>query len=408
MSQSWIALRNCGSAERRTHAPVSSSEWIQIAVTQNVTGGQCTISLGSAAAAGGWANFDDVTFAAGSATLAVKGADTSSLPKSEAYGGRYHDAAGVRGDALAILAAAGANHVRLKVWVNPADGYNNKARVLAMAQRVKARGMRLLVDFHYSDTWADPGKQYKPAAWTGHTFEQLKTAVYNHTYDVLNALKAQGTTADMVQVGNEINDGMLWDDGRSSNFGNLAQLLNTGYSAVKAVSSSTRVVLHLAEGGDNALFRWWFDSAAAHGVNYDVIGVSYYPYWHGTLGAFQANINDIASRYGRPVLLAETAYPFTTGNDDGLANIITAATPYPGYPASPAGQSAMLRDVMSIVQAVPGGRGLGAVYWEPTWTAVTGNGWDPADPSSGNGWENQALFDFADRALPALAQFAHQ
>ncbi|MEU8039692.1 arabinogalactan endo-1,4-beta-galactosidase [Streptosporangium sp. NPDC049078] len=408
MSQSWIALRNCGSAERRTHAPVSSSEWIQIVVTQNVTGGQCTISLGSAAAAGGWANFDDVTFAAGSATLAVKGADTSSLPKSEAYGGRYHDAGGARGDALAILAAAGANYVRLKVWVNPADGYNNKARVLAMAQRVKARGMRLLVDFHYSDTWADPGKQYKPAAWNGYTFAQLKTAVYNHTYDVLNALKAQGTTADMVQVGNEINDGMLWEDGRSSNFGNLAQLLNSGYSAVKAVSSSTRVVLHLAEGGDNGLFRWWFDSAAAHGVNYDVIGVSYYPYWHGTLGAFQANINDIASRYGRPVLLAETAYPFTTGNDDGLANIITAATPYPGYPASSAGQSAMLRDVMSIVQAVPGGRGLGAVYWEPTWTAVTGNGWDPADPSSGNGWENQALFDFADRALPALAQFAHQ
>ncbi|MEU8385682.1 arabinogalactan endo-1,4-beta-galactosidase [Streptosporangium sp. NPDC048865] len=408
VSQSWIALRNCGSAERRTHVPVSSSEWIQIAVTQNVTGGRCTIVLGSAAAAGGWANFDDVTFAAGSATLAVKGADVSSLPKSEAYGGRYHDAAGTRGDALAILAAAGADHVRLKVWVNPADGYNDKARVLAMAQRVKARGLRLLVDFHYSDTWADPGKQYKPAAWSGHTFAQLKAAVYGHTYDVLNALKAQGTTADMVQVGNEINDGMLWEEGRSSNFGNLAQLVNSGYSAVKAVSPSTKVVLHLAEGGDNALFRWWFDSAAANGVNYDVIGVSYYPYWHGTLGAFQANINDIASRYGRPVLLAETAYPFTTGNDDSLGNIITAATPYPGYPASPAGQSAMLRDVMSIVQAVPGGRGLGAVYWEPTWTAVTGNGWDPADPSSGNGWENQALFDFADRALPALAQFAHQ
>ncbi len=408
MNQSWIALRNCGSAERRTHVPVSSSEWIQIAVTQTVTGGRCTIALGSAAAAGGWANFDDVTFAAGSATLAVKGADTSSLPKSEAYGGRYHDAWGTRGDALAILAAAGANHVRLKVWVNPADGYNNKARVLAMAQRVKARGMRLLVDFHYSDTWADPGKQYKPAAWTGYSFAQLKAAVYDHTYDVLNALKAQGTTADMVQVGNEINDGMLWEEGRSSSFGNLAQLLNAGYSAAKAVSSSTKVVLHLAEGGDNGLFRWWFDSAAANGVNYDVIGVSYYPYWHGTLGAFQANINDIASRYGRPVLLAETAYPFTTGNDDGLGNIITAATPYPGYPASPAGQSAMLRDVMSIVQAVPGGRGLGAVYWEPTWTAVAGNGWDPADPASGNGWENQALFDFADRALPALAQFAHQ
>ncbi|MEU4835462.1 arabinogalactan endo-1,4-beta-galactosidase [Streptosporangium sp. NPDC023615] len=406
MSQSWIALRNCGAAEKRTYLPVGSSEWIRIAVTQTVTGGRCTVGLGSAAAAGGWANFDDVTFTQGAATLAVRGGDTSSLAKSEALGGRYHTASGTRRDALEILRSAGMNLVRLKVWVNPADGYNDKAHVLAVARRVKAQGMGLLVDFHYSDTWADPGKQYKPAAWTGHTFAQLRTAVYDHTYDVLNALKAQGTTADMVQVGNEINGGMLWDDGRTANFGNLAQLLNSGYDAVKAVSSSTRVVLHLAEGGDNALFRWWFDSAAANGVRYDVIGVSYYPYWHGTLGAFQANIDDIASRYGRPVLLAETAYPFTTGNDDALTNIITAATPYPGYPASPAGQSAMLRDVASIVQAVPNGRGLGFVHWEPAWTAVTGNGWDPADPSSGNGWENQALFDFADRALPAQAQFA--
>ncbi|GAA0820029.1 arabinogalactan endo-1,4-beta-galactosidase [Streptosporangium amethystogenes subsp. fukuiense] len=407
-SQSWIALRNCGPAERRTHLPVSSSEWIQIAVTQTVTGGQCTVSLGSAAAAGGWANFDDVVFAAGSATLAIKGADTSSLPKSEALGGKYRTAAGTQGDALAIMRSAGLNHVRLKVWVNAADGYNDKAHVLALARRIKAQGMGLLIDFHYSDTWADPGKQYKPAAWAGYTLAQLKTAVYNHTYDVLNALKAQGTTADLVQVGNEINDGMLWEEGRSSNFGNLAQLLNSGYSAVKAVSTSTRVVLHVAEGGNNPLFRWWFDSAAANGVNYDVIGVSYYSYWHGTLGALQTNLNDIASRYGKPVLVVETAYPFTTGNDDGLTNIITAATPYPGYPASAAGQSAMLRDVMSVVQAVPNGRGLGVVYWEPTWTAVPGNGWDPADPSSGNGWENQALFDFSDRALPALTQFTHQ
>ena len=146
-----------------------------------------------------------------------------------------------------------------------------------------------------------------PAAWAGYSLAQLNTAVYNHTFDVLNALKAQGTTADMVQVGNEINDGMLWEDGRSSRFGQLAQLIRSGYDAVKAVSSSTRVVLHLANGGDNGLYRWWFDTAAANSVPYDVIGVSYYPYWHGTFAAFQANIDDIATRYGDEEEGAESA-----------------------------------------------------------------------------------------------------
>ncbi|MBP2706627.1 glycosyl hydrolase 53 family protein [Microbispora sp. RL4-1S] len=404
-SQSWAALRGCGSPDKVTYAPVSSSGWLRIAVSTTVTGGACTVALGTNAAAGGWANFDDVTFTRGAAGLAVRGADTSSLAKSEAYGGRYRTSSGVAGDALAILSAGGVDYVRLKVWVNPADGFNTKARVLDMARRVKALGMGLLIDFHYSDTWADPGKQTKPAAWAGYSYDALKTAVYDHTYDVLAALRAQGTTADMVQVGNEINDGMLWEDGRSSNFAKLAGLLKAGYAAVKAVSPSTRVVLHLAEGGNNALFRWWFDSAAANGVQYDVIGVSYYPYWHGGFAAFQANLDDIAARYGKPVLVAETAYPFTTGNEDGQPNNIGSAEPVTGYPASPAGQAAMVRDVMSLVQAVPDGRGLGVVYWEPTWTAVSGNGWDPADPSSGDGWENQALFDFGDRALPALSEF---
>ncbi|MEV0621603.1 arabinogalactan endo-1,4-beta-galactosidase [Nonomuraea sp. NPDC050404] len=339
----------------------------------------------------------------GPGRLQIRGADISSLAKSEALGGVYRDAAGNRGDALAILSRAGLNYMRLKVWVNPADGYNTKARVLAMARRIKALGMGLLVDFHYSDTWADPGKQFKPAAWASLPFAQLRQALYDHTYDVLRALRDQGTTADMVQVGNELNGGLLWPDGSNSNWPNTAALLNAGYDAVKAVSGSTRVVLHLANGGDNGLYRWWFDNARSSGIRYDVIGLSYYSYWHGTLDAFRTNINDVATRYGKPVVLVETAYPFTTADDDGWANIITAATPYPGYQATPQGQSAMLTRVADIVRAVPNGLGLGLFTWEATWTGVRGNGWDPADPSSGNGWENQALFDYGDRALPAMA-----
>ncbi|MGW4638900.1 glycosyl hydrolase 53 family protein [Sphaerisporangium sp. NPDC004334] len=400
----YAGLENCGGPAAQTALPVTA-DWLKVVVSANVSGGSCTISLYSSASAGNWASFDDVSFAAGASNLSIKGADVSTLAKSEAYGGVYYGSDGARRDALSVLRSSGANYARLKVWVRPADGYNDKAHVLAMARRVKALGMGLLVDFHYSDRWADPGTQTKPASWASLPFDQLRQAVYDHTYDVLNALKAQGTTADMAQIGNEINDGMLWEDGRASaNFGRLAQLLNAGSDAVKAVSSSTKVVVHLAEGGNNSLFRWFFDNARNNGVRYDVIGASYYSYWHGTLASMQANLLDIRSRYGKPVFLAETAYPFTTGNDDGEPNIITTATPYTGYPATQAGQAAMFRDVLSTAQAAGA---LGAFYWEPTWTAVTGNGWDPENPGSGNGWDNQALFDFNNRPTAAMAQFAH-
>ncbi|GGU21552.1 glycoside hydrolase family 53 protein [Streptomyces lavendofoliae] len=406
----YIALRNCGGAEQRTDLPpTANGAWIRIVTSVKVTGGQCTVSLNSDAHAGEWANFDDITFTRGTTGLAVKGGDLSTLPKNEAHGAAYRYANGTSGDAMTVLKSAGMNYVRLKVWVNPADGYNNKAKVLAMAKRAKAQGMKVLVDFHYSDTWADPGKQYKPAAWSSHTYEQLRKDVYDHTHDVLGALKAQGTTADMVQIGNELNGGMLWEEGRTSNWPQLAGLLTSGANAAKAVSPATQVALHLAKGGDNEGTRWWFDQAVAYKVPFDVIALSYYGYWHGPLSGLQANLDDVAARYGKPVLVAETAYAHTLADDDFLENnVATADILAPGYPATPAGQAANLRDVMNVVEAVPGGRGLGVVYWEPAWTAVTGSGWDPADPASGNAWENQALFDYDGRLLPAANWFRHR
>ncbi|MFV0137577.1 arabinogalactan endo-beta-1,4-galactanase [Streptomyces sp. HMX87] len=405
-----LALKNCGGAERRTDLPVSASGWIRIVVPVNVTAGQCTISVNSDANPGNWINVDDLTFTKGASPgLAIKGADISSLAKSEARGGVYRTGSGTTGDALGILRSAGMNYARLKVWVDPADGYHTKARVLAMAQRIKARGMKLLVDFHYSDTWADPGAQSKPAAWSGHGYEQLKRDVHRHTHDVLDALRAQGTAADMVQVGNEINNGMLWDEGSTDDWSRLSGLINSGYDAVKAVNASTPVVLHLAEGGDLAGTRWWFDNAVAHGVRFDAIGLSYYGYWHGPLSDFQTTLDDAAARYGKPVFVAETAYPFRLDSEDAHENIIdTAAELVPGCPATAAGQTAWMTTVADIVEAVPNGRGLGVFYWEATWTAVDGNGWDPADPASGNGWENQALFGYDDRLLPATAWFRHR
>ncbi|OIJ62643.1 glycosyl hydrolase 53 family protein [Streptomyces mangrovisoli] len=408
-NSAYLALKNCGSTEQRTDLPISSSGWIRIVTPINVTANQCTISVYSDANAGNWINVDDLTFTSGTTSTSIHGADISSLAKSEAKGGVYKTSSGTTGDALAILKSAGMNYARLKVWVNPADGYNDKAHVLAMAKRIKAQGMKLLVDFHYSDTWADPGTQTKPAAWANDSYSQLKTDVYNHTYDVLNALKSQGTTADMVQIGNEINGGMLWSDGSTDNWSQLAGLLNSGYSAAKAVSSSTVVALHLAKGGDKAGTEWWFDNAVSYGIKFDAIGLSYYGYWHGPLSDFQTTLDDAASRYGKPVFVAETAYPFRLDSDDSLVNQIdTTAELVSGYPATVAGQTKWMNDVASIVEAVPNGRGLGVFYWEATWTAVTGNGWDPTDATSGNGWENQALFGFDDKALTSMSWFSHR
>ncbi len=408
-SAAYVAMKNCGGAQAQANIPTSSTNWVQVSVTANVSSSNCTISVYSNAAANQWINVDDVTFVrntGGGTSLQVKGGDVSSVKKNEDKGALYYNASGAQQDPLLILKNAGMNYARLKVWVNPADGYNNKARVLTMASRIKAQGMKLLVDFHYSDSWADPGKQVPPAAWSGHSLSQLNTDVYNHTYDVLNALKAQGTTADMVQVGNEINPGMLLPTGSTSNWGNLSQLLKSGINAVRAVNSSTLVMLHLAEGGDNATFRWWFDQAVAYGVPFDVIGASYYCYWHGPMSGLQNNLNDMASRYGKPVIVAETAYGFTTAQDDGETNIFTSSLASTcGYPATAQGQRDAFQAVVNIVKNVPNGRGMGVFYWEPAWTAQAGAGWDPTNPSSGNGWENQALFDYSSRALTAMSVY---
>jgi arabinogalactan endo-1,4-beta-galactosidase len=402
----YIALR-CGSDERRAHVPSTTPgyRWIQLVVSNQVMDGQCTISLYSDGNADTWASFDDIELVPGRSALSILGADISSLKKSEDFGGVYKDAEGTEGDAIEILKDHGLNYVRLRVWVDPADGYHGKDEILEMAIRLKDLGIPLLVDLHYSDNWADPGKQFKPAAWENYDFEQLKEALYDHTFDVCHSLVAQGTPPAMVQVGNEINAGMLWPDGDYNHMDNLAALLKEGYRAVKDCSPSTLVMLHIAEGGDNELARWWFGNMTRREVPFDLIGISYYPFWHGSLGQLQYNLNDISARYEKDVIVVETAYAFTDQENDLHPNIVTSGMEIPDYPFTPDGQRAMLRDVMAVVRAVPDGRGLGVFYWDATWTAVTGNGWDSTDASSGNAWENQALFDYDERVLPALDEY---
>jgi len=338
----------------------------------------------------------------------IKGVDISTLQALEDKGIKFYDG-GKERDLLAILKARGVNYVRLRVWNNPveAEGYNDKAKLLELAPRVKAAGLKLLVDFHYSDFWADPGKQVKPAAWEGLAFPQLQQAVYDYTKDVLTGLKAVGAYPDMVQIGNEINNGMIYPEGSLSNFGQLSALLKKGVQAVRDTTPTgrkTKVMLHLAEGGDNAKFRSFFDQITAQGVDYDVIGLSYYPYWHGTFGQLKTNMDDLAVRYNKEIVVAETAYPYSLANGDASKEIIAGLeqTKIAGFPASVANQKLVVQTVLNTVAQVKGGKGLGAFYWEPAW--LPGVGWRKGDY---NAWENQAMFDFKGNALDSLNAFKY-
>lgn len=251
-------------------------------------------------------------------------------------------------DALQILKDHGFNYIRLRIFNDPAQdsGYSPKKgfcdleHTKQMAKRIKAAGMKFLLDFHYSDYWADPGKQYKPAAWGNADFPRLRQLVFEYTRTVIRELKQQGTEPDMVQVGNEINHGMIWPDGRISNLDNLAQLIYAGISGVKAVSPDMVIMLHIALGGQNDESRFFVDNMLARKVPFDVIGLSYYPKWHGTLADLQYNVKDLAARYRKDVVIVE--------------------------------YSELKKEVNDIAFTIPGGRGKGTFIWEPlnTWEKI--------------------------------------
>ena len=275
----------------------------------------------------------------------ANGADISWVNQQEASGYVFHDSSGNATDPFVLLKNIGVNAIRLRVWVNPAGGWSNAADVLYKAKRAAAQGQRIMIDFHYSDTWADPGHQVKPAAWSSHTLAQLNNDVYAHTHDVLNYFKSSGINVEWVQVGNEINSGMLLPTGSTSNFAQLSGLLNSGYNAVKAVYPSALVVLHLANGYDDAMFRWFFDGIKSKGAKWDVIGMSHYPPvsgWASYNTKIAATMSDMVTRYGKPVMVCEVGMDWQQ-----------AAT-----------TKSMLSDLITKTKAM-GSNGLGVFYWEP-------------------------------------------
>lgn len=337
----------------------------------------------------------------------LNGADISSTPELEDKGVVYRDSLG-EADIFTILDRHGFNSIRLKIWHTPKSGYNDLSHVEAMAKRIAEHRMHFLLNFHYSDWWADPQKQITPAAWKDLDFPTLKDSLYEYTRSVVHALDAQGTPPQMVQIGNEIRPGMLWPLGEvdgeydtPEQWDRLAELLAAARQGVLDGLSrpkNVRIMIHFDNGGKNSICRKFFDSLAVRDVAYDVIGLSFYPRWHGRLDSLEANLADLSSRYDKDVIVVESAYPFTLGWNDEQGNIMGSESDlHEGYPATIEGQTSYFRELRRIATSVPNNRGKGLYYWEPGLIPVHGQG---------SPWENVTLFNFDGMAVPAMDVFS--
>jgi|GEM_PF-252734 len=349
-------------------------------------------------------------------TSFVRGADVSHLLQNEYYGAVYHDVGGAATDALQILKDHGINTVRIKVWNDPGNrafaparmhdplGFNNAYWATRLAVRARQMGFRIMIDFHYSDTWADPGKQFVPHEWLGLSVPEMAAALYDFTSLTLQTMVAHGVTPEWVQIGNEIPGGLLWPYGQwwntdaGGSWENLVLFLKAGHDAVKDVDPSIKVVIHYDNSGQTAGTQSFYDNLAARGVDWDVTGLSYYPQWHGGFAEMNATLFNLAARYHKPVNIVETAHPWTTQNFDQTGNSLGLLPGFP-YAASVEGQIGFLDELVLRIKSVPDGLGEGLIYWEPEWTPVVGAGWAIGE---GSGWENATLFDQNGSVLPSI------
>ena len=362
----------------------------------------------------------------------VLGMDASAVPSLESGGIQYYNREGKQQDVFQILADAGVNYIRVRVWNDPYDengnGYGGGncdiQKALEIGKRATRYGMKLLVDFHYSDFWADPGKQMAPKAWKGMTIEEKVYALYSFTCDSLEQLKKAGVDVGMVQIGNETNSGLAGE----TRWENMAQLFSAGARAVRDTLPDALVAVHFTNPEKVGSYEYYAKQLDKYAVDYDVFASSYYPQWHGSLENLQQVLTHINKTYGKQVLVAETSHPYTAENLDFYGNTVNADTVTP-YPKTPEGQAAWVEDLAKVVSQIPGG--MGVFYWEGTWISAGGStyeenkalwetygsgwassyaaGYDPKDAGKyygGCAVENQAFFDSSGRALESLGVFS--
>jgi arabinogalactan endo-1,4-beta-galactosidase len=310
------------------------------------------------------------------------GADLSFLKQAEDRGTVFKDN-GEAKPALQIFKDHGYNWIRLRIFHTPSELPNNLEYTLALAKSAKALGYRFLLDFHYSDTWADPGKQFTPKAWQGMSHQQLVSAVFDYTRQTISTFAAAGVLPDMVQIGNEITNGMMWPDGRlPQNWDHFADLIQAGIAGVEAGTGNAlrpRIMIHIDRGGDKVGTKYFFDKLNSYHVNYDVIGQSYYPWWQGSLNNLRENMLFMAEEYKKQIIVVEAAYNWRPAEYKDR----------PGpFEESPAGQARFLEELNRVVQESPGGLGVGVFWWEP---AVTGP------------LRSRGFFDNENNALPVMS-----
>ncbi|MDQ0230868.1 glycosyl hydrolase 53 family protein [Metabacillus malikii] len=367
----------------------------------------------------------------------IKGVDVSSIISLEDSGVSFYNFEGEKQDIFTTLKDAGVNYTRIRIWNDPYDsngngyggGNNDLAKAIEIGKRATENGMKVLVDFHYSDFWADPAKQQAPKAWQTLSFDEKRAEVYNYTKDSLQALIDEGIDIGMVQVGNETTGGFIGE----TNWGKMSQLFNEGSRAIRDIDKDILVALHFTNPEKSGSYKSIAKTLHDNQVDYDIFASSYYPFWHGTLDNLTSVLKHVADTYGKKVMVAETSYTYTGEDGDGHENTAPKDSGQTlNYPISVQGQATAVRDVIEAVANV-GEAGLGVFYWEPAWIPVGdaseleknkqiweefGSGWatsyateyDPEDAGhwyGGSAVDNQALFDFNGSPLASLNVFKY-
>ena len=391
------------------------------------------------------------------------GVDASMVQEVEKNGGVYFNQDGREQEVFQILRRSGVNFVRFRLWNKPSSnrynyaygGGNNDLEVdLAMAKRAKAANLNVMIDFHYSDFWADPDRQNIPLAWVNLNQSEIPEAIKTFTTETLQKFKDEGVNVDAVQIGNETNNGMAgysinWNDTDKS-FDVMAEMMKCGIEGAKSVFPNIRTLIHLANGGNTAEFENYFMAMESRKVDYDIIGASFYPHLSGSLEDLQQNLNNISEKTGKPVIIAETSWGFTDdyvvkGSDGKYRSLHSGEAmkeddkqvtensyssddeDVGGYLTSEQAQATELRDICNVLSKVPNSKGLGIFYWEPGWLPVEKAGWATCagksyqyqgndshrksyEDGEGDGlatWSNQGLFSYTGKALSSLRTYQY-
>ena len=322
----------------------------------------------------------------------VSAVDISYYPQISNLNHVFYNAQGEEIGFLNSLLINGVNTIRLRLWVNPVDNASSFSEVKEFSEQLKLLGFKIWITPHFSDTWAHPGQQILPIAWQSLSYNDLKNQVHSYLSHIMNEIEP-----DYIQIGNEINSGILFPFGNIQNSSDqFIDLINNGINAVRGVSANTKIILHFA-GHENA--NWFYNYV--NEVDYDIIGISYYPIWHGkSLTDLEQNLTELSENFGKEIIIAETAYPFTLNWNDWTNNIVGLDEQLilPNYPATPSGQQNFIRDLKNIILELD--NGIGFCYWGAELIA-----WYGENSDSGSVWENQALFDFDNKELPVLQEF---